>query len=102
VSDLLLVDAGTSAEAAATRAAALGSGVEVVDIYALPRARLHCYLGMILTAGADQVFLDRNRHLVAGFLGRGGVVVWSGQLCRAWLPGAGMFVPKAIRSFRVR
>jgi len=100
VSDLVLVDSGTSAEGASTRAAALDPAVDVVDIYELPSARLDRYVGMILTAGADQVFLERNEPVVAGFLERGGVVAWSGQLYRPWLPGAGMFVPKDIRSFR--
>lgn len=99
-SDLLLVDSGTSAESTLREVAASDGAVDVADLYDLTHLDLSPYRGLVLTSGADQVFLHRHRGVVGDVLGRGGVVVFSGQICRPWLPGASPFVPRLIRSHR--
>jgi hypothetical protein len=99
MSELLVVDAGVSAEPVHSHPL-IAAAADVADIYDLPSLDLRPYAGLVLTAGADQRFLDRHCALVRGVLDRGGVVVWSGHLCRSWLPGAGLFVPRPIGSFR--
>lgn len=104
-SDLLLVDPGTSVESTLARVAADDGATDVVDMYGLDTLDLSPYRGLVLTAGADQVFLHRHRQLIGDLLQRGGVVVFSGQICRPWLPGARSFVPRQItshRDYRVR
>lgn len=97
MSDLLIVDVGVSVESSHSHPL-VAAETDVVDIYDLPDTDLSRWTGLVLTPGSDQRFLDAHRDLVRGVLDRGGVVVWSGQLCRGWLPGAGLFVPRAIGS----
>ncbi|MGH9286246.1 MAG: phosphate starvation-inducible protein PhoH [Acidimicrobiales bacterium] len=73
--------------------------VEIADPYDLEVAGLDG-VGVLLIAGmVDQEHLWRRREVVAGFLERGGVVVFCGQLFRRWLPGCEPFVPAAITGF---
>lgn len=74
--------------------------VEAVDIYDLPAVDLRRYHGVIVSGSADQELLWRQREQIRAFLDDRKVLVFSGHLFRPWLPGAGIFVPKAIRSFR--
>ncbi|MGH8906375.1 MAG: phosphate starvation-inducible protein PhoH [Egibacteraceae bacterium] len=73
--------------------------VERVDCYDLPLIDLARYCGLAAEGTVDQEFLYRHRGLIADYLDSGGTVVFSGHLLRAWLPGAGQFVPKTIASF---
>ncbi len=86
-------------DVAATEAA-VGAGHGLVDIYALPEADLEPYCALIVPMMADQEFLLAHRAVVRAFVDRGRILVFSGHLLRAWIPGAGLFVPKAIRSRR--
>lgn len=73
--------------------------VEVVDVYELGEVVLDRFAALLITGMVDQEFLLAQREVVAAFLGRGGVVVFCGQLFRPWLPGCGLFVPAAITGF---
>lgn len=96
---LLLLDARTSMKPIQDDPA-IGDRVDVIDLYDLPATDLTPYVGLVVTGMADQEFLWAERHVVAGFLDRGGVVVFCGHLLREWLPGCGIFVPATIGSFR--
>lgn len=74
--------------------------VEPLDMYELSEANLEKYAALMVTGNVDQEFLHRERDIVRAFLDAGKVLVFSGHLSRPWLPGAGTFVPKEIRSFR--
>lgn len=74
--------------------------VEPLDCYSLPKSDLDAYAGLIVPTMVDQEFLHRHRGLLRAYLDRGGVIAFSGQLHRPWLPGAGLFEPKRTRSFR--
>lgn len=78
--------------------AAVRAGHGLVDVYALPEARLEPYCGLIVPMMADQEFLFAHRDVVRDFLGRGRVLVFSGHLMNEWIPGARPFVAKVIRS----
>jgi len=67
--------------------------VEPVDTYDLPRAQLDDYAGLIISARVDQELMFRERETLQRFLDAGRVVVFSGQVFRPWLPGAGEFSP---------
>ncbi|MCC7367198.1 MAG: phosphate starvation-inducible protein PhoH [Chloroflexi bacterium] len=69
------------------------------DIYDLPALDLSAYGGLIVSSGCDQEFLLLHRDRVRAFLDAGKVLAFSGHLFRPWLPGAGMFHPKTIRSY---
>jgi len=71
-----------------------GMAVEPVDIYDLPRTDLGRFNGLILSGRVDQEFLHQERAIIQDFLDGGKVVVFSGQLFRPWLPGAGMFTSR--------
>lgn len=72
-----------------------------IDIYQLPTTDLARYPGLIVSGTmVDQELLYRHRNLIRDYLDSGGVVVFGGHLHRPWLPGAGLFVPKPIHSFR--
>lgn len=71
---------------------------ETLDIYDLEHADLMPYLGLVVPGLTDQEYLWRHAAKIRSFLDAGRVVVFSGMLFRPWLPGAGMFVPKVIRS----
>lgn len=75
-------------------------GVEVVDVYELPSVDLDRHAAILVSDMVDQEFLWRERDVVASFLERGRVVVFCGQLLRAWLPGCGTFLPASIGSMR--
>lgn len=73
--------------------------VEVVDLYELGKVDLEGYAALLIAGMVDQEFLWRQREVVAGLLGRSGVVVFCGQLFRPWLPGCLPFVPADIAGF---
>lgn len=73
-----------------------GMSVQPVDIYDLPRTDLGRFNGLILSGRVDQEFLHQKRAIIRDFLGAGKVVVFSGQLFRPWLPGAGMFTSREL------
>lgn len=64
-------------------------GVDPIDIYSLPHADLRQYTGLIISPRVDQELLYRYRDKIRAFLDDGKVVVFSGELFRPWLPGAG-------------
>lgn len=74
--------------------------LDVIDAYDLPGTDLASYSGVIVEGMVDQELLLDHRDVIASYLDGGGVVVWSGQLFRPWLPGCGAFVPTTISSFR--
>ncbi len=74
--------------------------VEPLDCYSLPTSDLDAYAGIIVPTMVDQEFLYLHRGLLRTYLDRGGVIVFSGHLHRPWLPGAGLFEPKQVRTFR--
>lgn len=78
----------------------LGGAVEPLNIYELPGLDLERFRGLLFPGSVDQEWLYLHRELVEAFLSGGRVVVFSGHLFRTWLPGAGLFVPKQINSFR--
>lgn len=71
-------------------------GVEPIDVYDFPRADLSPFTGLIVSGRVDQELLHRERAKVRRFLDDGKVVVFSGQLFRDWLPGAGACAPVAL------
>lgn len=98
--DLALIQSGTSFTLQRLIGSDLGDAVDPIDVYYLPTTDLGRYAGLVVSSAADQEFLLRHRDRIRAFLGDGKVVAFSGHLFRPWLPGAGMFVPKTIRSFR--
>lgn len=98
--DIALLDTGVAGGPPHLRLNAVRAVVEPLDMYELPGAELSGYLGLIVTGGADQELLYGERRAIRSFLDAGCVVVASCHLMRPWLPGAGLFVPRAIRSHR--
>jgi hypothetical protein len=78
----------------------LKNEVDSIDLYKLPRCDLSRYIGLVVPGLADQEFLLEQRHLIRAWLDAGGVLAFSGQLFRPWLPGGRPFVPTTVRSFR--
>lgn len=78
----------------------LEGAVEPLDIYELTGLDLGRFRGLLFPGSVDQEWLYLHRGLIETFLSGGRVVVFSGHLFRTWLPGAGLFVPKQINSFR--
>ncbi len=74
--------------------------VEPLDCYSLATTDLEAYAGLIVPTMVDQEYLHRHRERLRTYLDRGGIIAFSGQLQRPWLPGAGLFEPKQVRSFR--
>lgn len=64
-------------------------GVDPIDIYDLPTTDLSRFSGLIVSGRVDQEWLYRHRDQLRAFLDDGKVIVYSGQLFRPWLPGAG-------------
>ena len=65
--------------------------VDLVEMDDLPGAGLDGWAGLILSGRADQHLLAGMAGRLAELLGRGGTVVFSGQLTAGWLPGATPF-----------
>jgi hypothetical protein len=78
---------------------ALRELIEPIDTYELPSTDLDPYAGLITGALVDQELLYRERAVIRRFLEAGKVVAFSGQILHPWLPGAGAFVPRKIRSY---
>ncbi|MFN2556855.1 MAG: phosphate starvation-inducible protein PhoH [Nitriliruptorales bacterium] len=74
--------------------------IEPLDCYSLPSLDLDTYAGLIVPTMVDQEFLQRHRKVLRAYLDRRGVIAFSGHLHRPWLPGAGLFEPKRVRTFR--
>jgi hypothetical protein len=62
-----------------------------VDIYRLPATDLTGVRGLITAAGADQIFLERHRDLLTGFVRAGGRIAVMGHAVTAFLPGLGVW-----------
>lgn len=78
----------------------LAGRVDRLDCYALAKADLTPYAGLVVPAMADQEHLARHRGVLLDYLDGGGVIVFGGHLHRDWLPGASAFVPLEARSLR--
>ncbi len=76
----------------------LAETIDGIDIYDLPSVDLSPYRALIVSGSCDQEFLLRHADRIRAFLDQGKVLTFSGHLFRPWLPGAGMFQPKTIRS----
>lgn len=73
-------------------------GVDPIDVYLFPGADLHQYTGLIIAPRVDQELLYRERDKIRAFLDAGKTIVFSGELFRPWLPGAGQSVQYDIRA----
>lgn len=98
--DIALLDVGIGEEPVHMKYEFVREVVESLDMYELPSANLEPYIALMITGNVDQELLYRERAVIRDFLDSGKVVVFSGHLLHPWLPGAGTFVPKEIRSFR--
>jgi hypothetical protein len=78
----------------------LRTAIDSHDVYDLPSTDLSGYRGLIVSSGCDQEFLLKHQNRIRAFLDQGKALAFSGHLFRPWLPGAGMFQPKTIHSFR--
>ena len=67
--------------------------VTAIDLDDLPTAELTSFAGLILAGRSDQTLLAAMQDKLRGFLDKGRVVVFSGQLTHDWLPGATAFEP---------
>ncbi|MDQ4010936.1 MAG: phosphate starvation-inducible protein PhoH [Actinomycetota bacterium] len=67
--------------------------VTAIDLDDLPTAELTPFAGLILAGRSDQGLLAAMHDTLRGFLDKGRVVVFSGQLTHDWLPGATAFEP---------
>ena len=76
----------------------LRDALDAQDIYDLPSLDLGAYRALAITSACDQEFLLEHAQPIRQFLDQRKVLVFSGHLFRPWLPGAGMFQPKTIRS----
>ncbi|BBZ01506.1 hypothetical protein MCHIJ_09430 [Mycolicibacterium chitae] len=65
--------------------------VTLVDMDDLPDADLEGFAGLVIAGRADQLLLAGMKQRIAALLGRGGAVVFSGQLAEDWLPEATTF-----------
>lgn len=98
--DIALLDVGIGDEPVHMRYEFVREVVEPLDMYELPSADLEPYIALIITGNVDQELLYRERRKIRDFLDAGKVLVFSGHLLHPWLPGAGTFIPKEIRSSR--
>lgn len=94
----VLLDPRASPTGRAQRWPALDD-VETVDLYQLGHVDLEGFTALLVAGMVDQEFLLERRPVVEAFLGRGGTVVFCGQLFRPWLPGCAPFVPAVISGF---
>lgn len=62
-----------------------------VDIYRLPAVDLTDVRGLIVGADADQIFLERNRELLDGFVTAGGRIAVMGHAVTDFLAGLGVW-----------
>lgn len=69
--------------------------VTLVELDDLPTADLDGYAGLVLSGRSDQLLLAGMADRLAGFLDRGGVIVFSGRLTAGWLPGTAPFARTA-------
>jgi hypothetical protein len=83
-----------SADGVAGRDVALAAmPVTAIDLDDLPTAELAPFAGLILAGRSDQSLLAAMQDRLRGYLDKGRVVVFSGQLTHDWLPGATAFEP---------
>ncbi|MDF2721449.1 MAG: hypothetical protein K0Q59_1124 [Paenibacillus sp.] len=71
-----------------------------VDVYDFPEAPLDRYIALIIPGQVDQELLLKHKDKIRRFLDSGKVLLFGGHLFRPWLPGAGSFVPKQIRTYK--
>ena len=83
-----------SADGVAGRDVALAAmPVTAIDLDDLPTAELAPFAGLILAGRSDQSLLAMMQDKLRGYLDKGRVVVFSGQLTHGWLLGATAFEP---------
>ncbi|WP_051461489.1 hypothetical protein [Tomitella biformata] len=62
-----------------------------VDLYRLPATDLSEVRGLIISGGADQIFLERHKDLLAAFATAGGRIAVMGHALTDFLPGLGVW-----------
>lgn len=65
--------------------------VTQIEVDDLPDADLEHYAGLIVAGRTDQHLLAEMKGQFAALIDQGGVVAFSGQLARGWLPGGSSF-----------
>jgi hypothetical protein len=98
VPDLALITTDTNFIGDMLERPVIRDSFQPFDIYDLDQTDLSPYLGLAVPGLTDQEYLWRHAEKIRAFLDAGRVIVFSGMLFRPWLPGAGMFVPKEVRS----
>ena len=100
MSQIALLDSGTSFIAQQFQDPAFAARIERLDMYELPEADLSPYCGMLVPGSVDQEWCQRHADIFRHFLEQRKIVVFSGAIFRSWLPGTSAFVPKPIQSRR--
>ena len=76
------------------------SCISVIDEYDFDSTDLSKYNVLMITYFVDQEYLYKHKNIIENFLNEGKVVVFCGHLFRKWLPGASLFMPKKLNSYK--
>lgn len=98
--DFIMLDSGSCFGRARVNNEEYQADFEYIDIYELPRIDLKPFKCLVINSLIDQEFLYKHRHIISAFLDDKKVLIFSGNLCKDWLPGGSLFVPKEINSFQ--
>ncbi|GAX46471.1 hypothetical protein [Pseudolactococcus reticulitermitis] len=72
--------------------------IDLVDQYLFEAKLLNDYDCLLITEFVDQELLYRHRQAILHFLNSQKIVIFCGQLFRDFIPGATLFMPKAIKA----
>ncbi|SFM21862.1 hypothetical protein SAMN03159341_12110 [Paenibacillus sp. 1_12] len=102
VADFLLLDSGASFSEQTVRDGQNDLNTKVLDQYDFASYDLlgvgHKFL--VMDEFIDQELMAEEKERIQAFLDQGNILFFSGHLFRYWIPGASLFVPKTIHSYR--
>lgn len=98
--DLKILELSASHAFGAEEAEKTDFYITVIDEYELESTDLSKYNVLLITYFIDQEHLYKHKDIIENFLNEGKVVIFSGHLFRNWLPGASLFMPKKINTYK--
>ncbi|WP_010651316.1 hypothetical protein [Oceanobacillus massiliensis] len=73
---------------------------ELIDQYRLAETDLSLFKCIVIHDFIDQEYLYTYRSIITDFLAEGKIIIFTGQLFKAWLPGCSSFTPRDIQSYK--
>ncbi|AUM65698.1 phosphate starvation-inducible protein PhoH [Brevibacillus laterosporus] len=71
-----------------------------IDQYDFAEINVRPFKCIVIHDFIDQEYMFKHKEKISSFLEEGKIVIFSGHLCKEWLPGCPIFTPKKINTYK--